>query len=65
MKNHDLSKAKSPELRASQAAMARAAAMARKIAIQTNTAIVVVQDGKLIRITADQLYQEEQNGKTE
>ena len=62
MKAQDLSKAKNPELRASLAAMERAAAMARKIAIQTNTAIVVVQDGKLIRISAEQLRQEEQNG---
>jgi sensor histidine kinase regulating citrate/malate metabolism len=62
MKAQDLSKAKNPELRASLAAMERAAAMARKIAIQTDTAIVVVQDGKLIRISAEQLRQEEQNG---
>jgi hypothetical protein len=63
MKAQDLSKAKNPDLRGSLAAMERAAAMARKIAIQTNTSLVVVQDGKLIQIPADQLRREEQNGK--
>ena len=61
MKAKDLSTAKDPELRGSLAAMQRAAAMARKIAIQTNTAIVVVQDGKVVHISADQLRREEQN----
>jgi sensor histidine kinase regulating citrate/malate metabolism len=61
MKAQDLSKAKSPELRASLAAMERAAAMARKIAIQTDTALVIVRDGKTIRIPADQLRREEEN----
>ena len=65
LKAQDLSKAKNPELRASLAAMERAAAMARQIAIQTNTAIVVVRDGKMIRIPADQLRREEQDEKPE
>jgi len=64
MKAQDLSKAKTPELRASLAALERAAAMARKIAIQTDTALVIMQDGKVIRIPADQLRRDEQNGKT-
>ena len=55
MKAQDLSKARNPDLRASLAAMQRAAELARKIAIQTDTAIVVVKDGKPVRITADQL----------
>ena len=54
MKAQDLYKAKSPELRASPAAMAR------KIAIQTNTCLVIVQDGKVVRIPPDQLRREEQ-----
>jgi hypothetical protein len=37
------------------AAMKRAAAMARKAAVQTDTAIVVVQDKKIVRVTADDL----------
>jgi hypothetical protein len=55
MKAQDLAKARSPELRASLAAMRRAAALARKTAIQTNTNLVIVEDGKLVRIPADQL----------
>ncbi|MBS0582233.1 MAG: hypothetical protein JSS42_03935 [Proteobacteria bacterium] len=51
----DLSKAKNPDLRASLAAMHRAAELARKTALQTNTALVVVKDGKLVRIPAEQL----------
>lgn len=51
----DLSKAKNPDLRASLAALRRAAAQARKTAIQTDTALLVVKDGKLVRIPAAQL----------
>lgn len=55
MMQNDLSKAKSPVLRGSLAAMQRASALARKTAIQTDTAIVLVRDGKLVRIPAAQL----------
>ena len=55
MRQEDLPKAKHPEMRASLAAMRRAAAMARKIAIQTDTGIVVVRDGKPVRISAAEL----------
>jgi hypothetical protein len=55
MKQQDLSKAKNPDLRASVAAMQRAAELARRTALQTDTAIVVVQNGKLVRISAEQL----------
>ena len=51
----DLSKAKNPDLRASLAAMLRAAQLARSTAMQTGTAIVVVQNNKPVRITADEL----------
>ncbi|MDR0786347.1 MAG: hypothetical protein LBG44_00525 [Gemmatimonadota bacterium] len=51
----DIFKARNPDLRNSLAAMKRAAAMARQIAIQTDTAIVIVKDGKTVRITAEQL----------
>ncbi|MEO7431952.1 MAG: hypothetical protein ABIR62_07995 [Dokdonella sp.] len=51
----DLSKARNPDLRASFAAMQRAAELARKTAVQTDTAIVVVENGKLLRIPAAQL----------
>ena len=55
MTQDDLSKAKSPELRGSFTAMRRAAALARKTAIQTDTAIVLVRDGKPVRIPAAEL----------
>jgi hypothetical protein len=51
----DLSLAKNPDLRASLAAMYRAAALARQTAIQTDTAIVVARDGKPVRISAAEL----------
>lgn len=52
MTRQDLSRARNQDLRASLAAIRRAAAMARQIAVQTNTAIVVVKDGKLTRMPA-------------
>lgn len=55
MTEQDLSKATNPDLRASLAAMRRAADMARTIAIQTNTEIVLVRDGKPLRIPAEDL----------
>jgi hypothetical protein len=51
----DISKARNPDTRASLAAMQRAAKMARETAIQTDTEIIVVRDGKLLRISAAQL----------
>jgi imidazolonepropionase-like amidohydrolase len=57
MTQQDISKAKNPDLRASLAAMRRAAEMARQIAIQTNTGIVIVEDGKLVHISAEELRQ--------
>ncbi len=59
MKPQDLSQAQSPDLRASFAALQRAAALARQVAVQTNTAIVVVvESGQLIRISAKTLAQQ-------
>ena len=55
MRQEDLPKAKHPEMRGSIAAMRRTAAMARKIAIQTDTEIVLVRDGKPMRISAAEL----------
>ncbi len=59
MSQRDLSEAKNPDLRASLAAMLRAAESARQTALQTGTAIVVVRDGKPVRITADELRKEQ------
>ena len=55
MSRADISQAKNPDLRGSMAAMRRAAALARKTAIQTDTAIVQVRDGKVVRIPAAEL----------
>jgi len=55
MSAQDISKAKNPDLRASLAAMQRAAKLARKVAVQTDTGIVLVQDGELVHISADEL----------
>ena len=55
MKPQDISRAKNPDLRASLIALRRAAAMARQVAIETNTEIVVVQGGRLVHIPAEQL----------
>jgi len=55
MKN--IQEAKDPDLRASAsaAAMSRAAAAARKTAIQTDTNLIIMKDGKLTRIPAQTL----------
>ena len=58
MKQQELSRAKNPDLRASLAAMRRAAEMARNTAIQTNTEIVIVKDGEPVHISAEELRKE-------
>lgn len=44
-----------PEAKGALDAIQRAAELARKTAIQTDTAIIVVKDGKRVRITANEL----------
>ena len=59
MTQQELSSAKDPDLIASLAAMKRAADSARKIAMQTSTAIVIVKDRRVVRVTHDELrYQD-------
>lgn len=55
MNAHDISKASDPDLRASLTALRRAAALARKTAIQTDTDLIVVRDGRTVQISADTL----------
>ncbi len=55
MSTPDIAQAQDPDLRASLAAMQRAAALARETAMQTNTNIVIVEDGRLVRIAAEEL----------
>ena len=63
MKPRNISSASSADLHASLAALRRAAQLARKTAIQTNTELVVVRDGRTVRIPADTLRREaEANG---
>lgn len=57
MTTPDISTAKDPDLRASMAAMQRAAALARKTAIQTDTGIVIVRDGQIVHVSAQELRQ--------
>lgn len=56
----EIRKAKDKDLGASLAAIKRAAALARKVAIQTATAIVLIKGGKQVRVTAEQLRRETQ-----
>jgi mRNA degradation ribonuclease J1/J2 len=58
MNAKDLSEAKDPDVRASLGALKRAAQLARQTAIQTETNIVIVKDGKMLRISADELRQQ-------
>lgn len=58
MKPKDISQAKNPDLRASVAAMQRAAKLARQTAIATGTSLVIVKDGELRRIAAEELKSE-------
>jgi hypothetical protein len=55
MNQQDLSQAKDPDLTASLAAMKRAAIAARKMAVQTDTNIVIVKNNQIERISADVL----------
>jgi hypothetical protein len=55
MTEQELSKAKDKNLAGALAAMRRAARMARELAVRTGTAIIQLKDGKLVRVTADEL----------
>lgn len=58
MKTKDIGEAKDPDLRASMAALQRASLQARKTAIQTGTHLVIVKDGQLLRISAEELSEQ-------
>lgn len=57
MTQKDLDLAKDPDLRASLKAMQRAAELARKTAMQTGTAIVIVQNDQIVYLSARELAQ--------
>jgi hypothetical protein len=58
MTQQELSQANDPDLRTSLQAMRRAADLARKTALQTDTGIVIVQNDKIVWVSAEQLRQE-------
>ena len=55
MKTNDITKAKDPTIRGALNALIRAAATARKIAIQTNTHLVIFKDGQIQRLSPEEL----------
>lgn len=63
MTTQELSKARNTDLPASLSALARAARNARRIAIRTQTAIVIMENGHIVRVPAEQLAQRERQGQ--
>lgn len=59
MKSQDLTKAKDPTLRGSEQALKRAATLARRTAIQTGTALVIMEAGRLVHISAEDLRKQD------
>ncbi len=57
MADVDICRATHPDLRGSQAAMQRAAASARQMAVKTDTSIVLMENGRLLRASGEQLRQ--------
>ena len=55
MKTNDITTAKDPAMRGALNALIRAAAEARKIAIQTDTHLIIFKDGKIQRISPEEL----------
>lgn len=55
MDKKDIANAKNPDLRASMNALRRASGLAIQTAIQTNTAIVIMEDGEIVRISGEEL----------
>lgn len=58
----DISTAKDPDLRTATAALVRASALARKVAIDTGTDLVFVKDGQLVFVEAKTLQLQPQAG---
>jgi len=55
MMQDELAHAKDKDLPASLIAVRRAARMARELAVRTDTAIIVIRNGKPVRVTAAEL----------
>ena len=54
MSQQDITQVTDPLVRASIAAMQRAAELVRKTAIQTDTGIVIARDGKIVYVSAQE-----------
>lgn len=65
MSQRDIAKAKDQDLFLSVQAMKRAALLARQVAVQTGTAIVIRQGNKIVRRTAAELVAESVDAATE
>lgn len=52
MRTNDITQAKDPALRGSLNALRRSAAAARKVAVQTDTDLIIMKDGQLTRVPA-------------
>jgi hypothetical protein len=59
MNANDLAQAKDPDVRSALTALRRAAQAARKTAIQTSTHLVIMKDGRIQRISAAELLQQQ------
>ena len=57
----DIKEAKNPDMTGSLAAMRRAAEAARQLAIQTNTAIVVMENDQIVHIGAVELLRRQRS----
>ncbi len=60
MNKQDISMAKDPDLLGSWTAIQRAALIARDVAIQTNTYLVLMEHGKIVHISAEELLRQRQ-----
>lgn len=59
MNANDIATAKDPDMRAALGALRRAAQLARKTVMQTNTHLIIMKDGRLQRISASELALQE------
>ena len=57
----DIKEAKNPDIIGSLAAMGRAAEAARQLAIQTNTAIVIMENGHILHLDAVELLRRQRS----
>ncbi len=65
MNTTDIRTSSDPDLAGSYAAMLRAARAAEDMAIKTNTPLIVSEDGRDVRLTAQELMQRRQNKSNE